>query len=313
MKKSPDPKVIKRSPAEIEAEKIRKKMGHLDYELLAKLWLDTGSKLLNGTLGSEELGLAYGKMYELSGPESHGKSLLAALLLSLAQEDGADGHWVDLENSLDKNWTTGQGVNWDTLYRSYPRLVKSSSKPNAKPRLQTAEEICDEVELWMERRHKQGSKKMFIVVDSVTAFLVEEEAAAGNTEQNMRTKVALASFLSRLLRRWCALAQAYNASIVFINQLRMTPGGYGNPEQTTGGKALRFYCSVRAGVRRVKGGRMLQKGRMVGLKGVIRNMKNKSGGGSVEGMECGFKASFKDRDWRFLPAKKLRGEEAGEE
>jgi recombination protein RecA len=311
MKKAPKPST--QGGAAEEMAKIQKKMGFLTLELQPKTWLDTGSRLLNAALGSEEFGLAYGKMIEVSGPESHGKSLLAGLLTSLAQADDAECNWVDLENSLDQSWVEGQGIDWSKLYRAYPKLIQTG--PKAKPRLQTAEELCDEVELWMERRHAKGVEKMFIVVDSVTAMLVEDEALGGNTEQNMRTKVALASFLSRLLRRWCALAQVYNAQIVFINQIRMSPGGWGNPEQTTGGRALRFYCSIRASVRRVKGGRMLQKGKMVGLKGVIKNLKNKAGGGSVEGCEAGFKATFKNHDWAFLSAKKLKqdaAEEGGE-
>jgi len=88
----------------------------------------------------------------------------------------------------------------------------------------------------------------------------------------------------------------------------MSPMAFGNPETTTGGKALKFYCSVRASVRRVKGGKLLQQGKMVGLKGIIRNVKNKSGESSLEGHEAGFKAHFLRNDWKFLSAKKLKKE-----
>jgi len=306
------PKRSAQKSVENEMAIIAKKMGYLTLDLQPRVWLDTGSRLLNAVLGSE-LGIAYGKMMELFGPESNGKSLLAWLLMGLAQADGADGAWVDLEGSADKKWAERQGVDWDRLYRFWPKLIKKSKKE--KPRLQTAEELCDEVELWMERRHAAGSRKMFIVIDSVTAMLVEDEAIGGNTDQNMRTKLALASYLSRLLRRWVALSQVYNAHIVFINQLRMSPKAFGNPETTTGGKALKFYCSIRASVRRVKNGRLLQKGKMIGLKGIIKNFKNKSGESSLEGHECGFKAHFLRNDWRFLSAKKLKkdAEKAGEE
>lgn len=306
-------KAQRNSPSpEAEMQAIQHKLGFLTMELQPREWLDTGSRLLNSVLGSEEKGLAYGKMIELFGPESNGKTMLALLLASLAQGDGAEVAWVDLENSLDRLWAEKQGIAWERLYHFYPKLVQSSKKE--KPRLQTGEELCDEVELWMERRHSAGCKKLLVVVDSVTAMLVEEEATAGNTDQNMRTKVALASFLSRLLRRWVALSQVYSAAIVFINQLRTSPGAWGNPETTPGGKAMKFYCSIRASVRRVKGGKLLQKGRMIGLKGIMRNVKNKAGEGSLEGAEAGFKAMFMKQDWRFLSAKKLRAEEKeGEE
>jgi len=311
--KKPSPKTqrekVERSEAEREMALINKKMGFMTLELQPRTWLDTGSKILNAVMGSEEKGIAYGKMIEISGPESHGKSLLSALLTGLAEADGAECCWVDLENSLDRRWVKGQGISWDRLYRAYPKLVQESKK--SKPRLQTAEEICTEVEMWMERRHAKGVKKMFIVVDSVIAFLVEEESEAGNLDQNMRTKISLAAFLSRLLRRWCALSQVYNATIIFINQLRMNPGQrFGNPEQTSGGKALKFYCSIRVAVRRVKGGRLLQKGKMVGLRGIITNNKNKAGGGSEEGMKAGFKVRFPS-DWGFLSAAKLKKDAAG--
>ena len=289
---------------ESEAAAICSKLGYLTFELQPREWLDTGSRLLNSVLGSEEKGIAYGKMIEAFGPESHGKSLLALLLASLAQADDAEAAWVDLENSLDRPWAERQGIDWSRLLHFYPKLIRADKKE--KPRLETAEELCDEVELWMERRHAAGKKKLLVVVDSVAAMLVEEEALAGNTDQNMRTKVALASFLSRLTRRWCALAQVYSACIVFINQVRSMPGAWGNPENSPGGRALKHYCAIRVSLRRVKGGKVLQRGRMVGLKGIIRNMKNKAGGGSLEGMEAGFKAHFLRNDWRFLSAAKLR-------
>lgn len=316
---------------EAEMQAIQHKLGFLTMELQPREWLDTGSRLLNSVLGSEEKGLAYGKMIELFGLESNGKTLLALLLASLAQADGAKIAWVDFENSLDKSWAQSQGLDTTQIYHFYPKLVQNrkedaeqrgSSKKaqkkrrNAgKVRLQTAEEVCEEVELWLELMRAKGHTKLFMGMDSVTAMLVEEESEAGLTDQNMRTRTALPAFMSQLLRRWIALSQTHSCMMVFINQIRMNPAArFGNPEVTPGGKALKFYCAVRASVRRVKGGKLLQKGRMIGLKGVITNFKNKSGEGSLEGASCGFKAMFLKNDWRFLSAKKLRAEEKeGEE
>src|ERR1035437_967462 len=297
---------------EAEMKEIQRKLGFLTFDAQPREWLDTGSRMLNAVLGSEQKGIAYGKMIELFGPESNGKTLFGLLLAGLAQADDAQVAWVDIENSLDRPWAESQGIDWSRLFHFYPKLIQKSKKE--KPRLQTAEELCDEVELWMERRHAEGLNKLFIIIDSVTAMLVEDEAVAGNTEANMRSKMGLSSFLSRLCRRWVALAQVYSATILFINQIRLSPIAWGNPEVTPGGKALKFYCSIRARVRRIKGGRLLQKGHMIGLKGIIKNLKNKAGEGSLEGYECGFKAYFLRSDWRFISAAKLKkdAEEGGD-
>lgn len=325
----------KQATPEAEMQAIQRKMGYLTLELQPREWLDTGSRLLNSVLGSEEKGIAYGKMVELFGPESNGKTLLALLLAGLAQADGAQVAWLDFENSLDKPWAEVQGLDTSHLYHFYPKLVqnvkgdadeedgqrKGKSKKEKKERrnagkvrLQSAEEVCKEAELWMELMRAKGQHKLFLGVDSVTAMLVEEEAEAGLIDQNMRTRNALPAYMSQMLRRWVAISQTHSCMMVFINQIRMNPAAhYGNPEVTPGGKALKFYCSVRASVRRVKGGKVLQRGRMVGLKGVLKNFKNKAGEGSLEGCECGFKAMFTRNDWRFLSAKKLRSEDGGEE
>src|SRR5712671_3902960 len=87
---------------------IRKRLGYLTFEPTVTHWLDTGSPRLNSVLGSPTKGLAYGKMIELSGLESNGKTLLMLLLASLAQDDGAIVGWMDLENSFDPNWAKAQ-------------------------------------------------------------------------------------------------------------------------------------------------------------------------------------------------------------
>lgn len=288
-----------------ELDIIRRKLGYLTLDQSVKYWLDTGSPKLNSVLGSPTKGLAYGKMIELSGLESNGKTLLMLLIASLAQDDGAVIGWMDLENSFDAKWAVAQGLDPKAIYLFQPRIGNFNGEKKA--RLQTAEELCMEVEAWLAHMHKKNpGGKIFLGLDSVTAFLVEDEAVAGLADANMRTKMALASFLGRLLRRWVSLAVNYNVMMVFINQIRISPMAFGNPEYTTGGKALRFYCSIRAQVRRVKNGKLLQKGQMVGLRGKISNIKNKAGEGSVEGMDCGFKAMFLKHDWKFVTVKDIK-------
>ena len=251
------------TPAE-EMQEIQKALGKLTFEVKISEWLDTGSARLNSVLGSQTKGLAYGKMVELFGLESHGKTLLALLLASLAQADGAEVGWVDFENSLDRSWAEKHGVEWDKLYRFYPKLVQKDKKSD--PELQNAEEVMDEVELWMKRRHKEGCRKLFLAVDSVAAMLVEKKLTwrriqTANAHANSERGLSPAASLSRLLRKWAALTQVYGTCAVFINQIREAPGAWGNPERTPGGKALKFHCAIRVRVGRAKGGRLLQKGR----------------------------------------------------
>lgn len=298
-----------------ELASIQTKLGYYNANLTVKHWLDTGSSRLNGTLGSLEKGLAYGKMIELFGKPSQGKTLLALLLLAMAQADGAECGWMDFENSWDDEWSRKHDIDPEKVTVFRPELVQD--KASSEPRLKTAQELCAEVEAWMKIKHKKNPEgKIYIGLDSITGMLVEDEAEAGLMDQNMRTKVSLATYLSGMLRRWCALCLVYNAMVVFINQTRTSPGiRFGNPEYTTGGNALPFYCSVRAKVRRVKNGRLMAKGRVIGLKGVIQNFKNKAGAGSVENESCGFKAYFLKDDWTFMSAQKLlkEGDDGGKE
>lgn len=298
--------------AQKEVESIRKKLKHVTFHREVKDWLNTGSLLLNGALGSKEKGVPYGKMVELFGPESQGKTLIATLLAGLAQGDGADVGWVDLENSFDNRWANRQGLDAERVALFQVQVGKFGKE--REERLQTAQELLEEVEYWMALKQKQNPKaKICVVVDSVAALLVEEEAEAGLTHQNMRTNAALSQFLSKMLRRWVALALNRNALIIFINQVRTNPGQmFGNPETTPGGKALKLYASIRCRVRRVKNGRLLKNGKIIGLKSIIQNVKNKAGEGSIEGADCGFKCFFRhDKDsaqWKFLPVAALKKE-----
>lgn len=315
------------SPRE-EIEAIRRKLKHLTFEAVVKAWLTTGNKRLNAVLGSEEFGLAYGKMVELFGPESQGKTMIALLLAALAQADGAKVAWVDLENSFDEDWVRAQGLDPELVYLFRPQLgyfegnkdldddEKEEKRKKKRPRLQTAEELFEEVEEWMATMHQKDPEgKLFVVTDSVAAALVDAEAQGGLADQNMFTNTALSRFLSKMLRRWVALAQTYNAMMIFINQVRTSPNQkFGNPENTPGGKALKFYCAVRVRVRRGKHkGRLLQGRKVIGLSGVLTNVKNKAGGKSLEGEMVGFETRFGQQKWSFPSIQELKRREAVED
>lgn len=275
---------------EAEIALIRKKLKHFTTEKQVKYWLDTGSPLLNSVLGSEEKGLPYGKMFELSGFESQGKTALMLKLAGMAQRDGAAVAWVDLENSWDEDWARTLGLATDEVYLFKPQIGTFGKE--TEERQHTAEELLTEVEEWVKRRGNDNPDgRIFVCVDSVAAMLTEEEAAAGIQEQNMRTKVSLATFLSQLLRRWVAFVANYNVMLMFVNQLRVAPGQWGNPEYTPGGNAIRLYASVRVRMRR-KAKRILKGGHDIGIKGTMSNWKNKAGGGSREGLRTGYKLYF---------------------
>lgn len=276
--------------------------------------LDTGSPHLNATLGSREEGIPYGKLIEIAGPEHTGKTLLMTVLMGMSQRDGAAAGYIDLEESRDEGWATKLGVDWSAVTKFYPELVvpvlkrkkewsdaeyldaRNEMIRNTPPQLLSAEEICEQAEKAMFLLHRSGIEKQFWFLDSVAMMVTTKQAEAGTAGSKMNTKLDRAAMLSSMLPHWAGLAANYNAVIVFSNQLRSRIGGFiapGMEDETTGGRALRHACSIRARTRRVKGGRLKQSGKgVVGLAGALRNIKNKAGGGSVEGCECGFKVRW---------------------
>jgi RecA/RadA recombinase len=180
-----------------------------------------------------------------------------------------------------------------------------AKKIKARQRLLTAEEMLEEAEVLAARVHRRMQEsRILLVLDSVPALLTSAAAVAGITGQSRYTDNALAAFLSRLLRRWVAFAQTHNILMVFINQLRESPGTmFGDPTYTPGGNALRFYCHSRVRLWRVKGGRITKGGRMIGIKGTLTNIKNKLGG--VEREQCGFKIYFSGKSL-YLPTSEVK-------
>lgn len=292
------------TPAE-EIALIRKKLGHQTEEHPVRFWLNTGSPLLNRVFGSGTKGIAYGKMIELSGMESDGKTTLALRLAAKAQRDGAKVLWVDWENSWDSEWARKQKLDPENVYLFQPQIGYFGG--DKEQRMETAEEVWDEVEKLMQRQQKKNPDgRFFVVNDSIAAMPPESMLEKDISDQNMRTRVSLAALMSELLRRWVAKAGAYNAAILFINQLRVAPGVvYGDPWYTPGGNAPRFFCAVRIRMRRTKGGKVLKAGNLVGVQGTLTNKKNKAGEGSEEGAKTGFRLKF-DGGWEFVPAETIQ-------
>lgn len=267
-------------------------------------WLETGVPELDAVLGSPSRGIPYGRIMELFGLESHGKTALALFLAAMAQKDRASIIWGDFESSFDPTWATRRGLEADKVLVFRPFVGQFGKEKE--PRLATAQELCEEIETAMALCSAKPNARTVVVADSLTAMLVEGESAGGLVEQNLRTNMALPAFLGKLLRRWVGLAQSHSVLIILINQLRQNPMKmFGDPWYTPGGNAPKFYSHIRAKVRRIKNGRILRAGKIVGLKGAIVNMKNKVGG--VEGSTIGYRMLF-DGPVEFLPVKELECE-----
>lgn len=289
--------------------KIRKSLRHLETDWQPTSFLSTGSEMMDACLGTPGKGIPFGKMVELFGPESSGKSATALDLIAAAQVQGASTIWLDAENSWENRWARIRGVKCKPLFLIQPYLGRFGK--DSELRMAAAEELCSEAEKIMRllAAKRQGSTLM--VVDSVTALLSRGESDAGIENQNMRTKLSLPQFLGQLLRRWVGVCQATNTTIVFINQLRINPNAmFGNPEYQPGGKALKFYCHVRASVRRGNKGGLLTTaaGKKLGIRGVITCVKTKVGG--EEGTKVGYKI-YDDGRTVYVPAKDVKVTSAG--
>jgi RecA/RadA recombinase len=287
------------TPAQ-QLEKIREKLGHLSFEWRETSYLDTGFPDLNEVLGDPALGLPYGRITEISGLESHGKSALCLLLAAIAQQDGAVVIWGDFENSWNNKWAAIRGVNTETIAVVQP-FVGTFGK-EAEPRMSAAEELCTQIEELIKILSKKN-KKIVLVLDSLAAMVPGIVSATNFEDANLVTDQAIPKFLSRLFRRWVGLAQAHNVMILAINQLRQNPmQRFGDPWYTPGGNAMRFYAHVRVRVQRSKGGKMMGKQKQTGIQGHVRNIKNKAGG--LEKSTVGYRLFFAG-PMAFVPSKEI--------
>jgi len=263
--------------------------------------LDLGDADANEVFGDRELGLRWGCIIELHGPNSSGKTWLATKIAAIAQQQ--DEHVyvakADLERSNDDRFNEKNGIDMQRFYPFVAEIAAKIKKPDDRYE-ETAEQLCDKIEAWIKFRHERDKlAKTVLIIDSVTGMLVSEEDEGGLADQNMRTKVSLASFLSLLCRRWTRLAANYKVIMIFINQERMAPGVmYGSPIVTSGGHALKFYSSVRVRTRRCKNGRVMKDGKCIGLRSILLNEKNKVGG--REGSEAAFKAYTRTCKWLWM-------------
>lgn len=189
--------------------------------------IPTGSIALDSALGVG--GYPRGRIIEIFGPESSGKTTLAIHAIAEAQKQGGIAAFIDAEHAFDRFYAANLGVDVDNLWISQP--------DNGEQALQIADELI------------RSSAVDILVVDSVAALTPKQEIE-GDMGEN---KVGLqARLMSQALRKLTSTISKTNTTCIFINQLREKIGVmFGNPETTTGGNALKFYASVRLDIRRV--------------------------------------------------------------
>ena len=211
--------------------------------------IPTGALALDVALGVG--GIPHGRIIEIYGPESSGKTTLAQHIVAECQKKGGIAAFVDAEHALDPEYARNLGVNVDELLISQP---------------DTGEQALDITEELV----RSGAVDV-IVVDSVAALVPKAEIEGSMEDQQMGLQARL---MSKALRKLTGIIGKTNTTVIFINQLRQKIGVmYGNPETTTGGNALKYYASVRLEIKRVEG--LKGDGEDIGNHVRVRILKNK--------------------------------------
>ena len=211
--------------------------------------IPTGAINLDIALGIG--GLPRGRVIEIYGPESSGKTTLALHVIAEAQKMGDTCAFVDAEHALDAEYAGNLGVNIDELILSQPDTGEAG--------LDIAESLV-----------RSGAVGL-IVIDSVAALVPKAEIEGEMGDSHMGLQARL---MSQALRRLTGIISKSNTTVIFINQLREKIGVmFGNPETTTGGRALKFYSSVRLDIRRIK--TIAEGDNSIGSRTRVKIVKNK--------------------------------------
>ena len=211
--------------------------------------IPTGSLSLDIALGLG--GIPKGRIIEIYGPESSGKTTVTLHMIAEVQRRGGIAGFIDAEHALDPVYAKNIGVDIDNLYISQP--------DNGEQALEITETMV-----------RSGAIDI-VVVDSVAALVPKAEIDGDMGDSHVGLQARL---MSQALRKLTAVISKSNCTVVFINQLREKVGVmFGNPETTTGGRALKFYSSVRLDVRRIEA--LKQGGEVIGNRTRVKVVKNK--------------------------------------
>ncbi len=211
--------------------------------------IPTGSLSLDIALGLG--GIPKGRIIEIYGPESSGKTTVTLHMIAQVQKRGGIAGFIDAEHALDPVYAKNIGVDINNLYISQPD--------------------CGEQALEITETMVRSGAIDIVVIDSVAALVPKAEIDGDMGDSHVGLQARL---MSQALRKLAAVISKSNCTVVFINQLREKVGiMFGNPETTTGGRALKFYSSVRMDVRRVES--LKQNGEVIGSRTRIKVVKNK--------------------------------------
>ncbi len=212
--------------------------------------IPTGNLLIDQALGVG--GFARGRIVEVYGPESSGKTTLTLTAVAQAQKAGGLAAFIDVEHALDPNYARRLGVKMDELLVSQPSSGEEALR------------ICETL--------VRSNALDIIVIDSVAALVTRQELEG---EIGDSTVGAQARLMSAALRKLTAIISKARTCVIFTNQIREKIGVmFGNPETTPGGKALKFYASVRVDIRRI-GAIKSSDGTMIGNRTKVKVVKNK--------------------------------------
>lgn len=220
-----------------------------DHEHMVVDAISTGSLSLDVALGIG--GLPRGRIIEIYGPESSGKTTLALHCIAEAQKEGGFAAFIDVEHALDPVYARNLGVDIDSLIISQPDTGEQA--------LEIAESLA-----------RSGAIDV-LVIDSVAALVprAEIEGEMGDSHVGLQARL-----MSQALRKLASVISKSNCVTIFINQLREKVGVvYGNPEVTPGGRALKFYASVRLDIRRIE--TLKVNGEVIGSRTRAKVVKNK--------------------------------------
>ncbi len=198
-----------------------------DVVVDCEVW-STGSVTLNKALGVG--GIPKGRIIEIYGPEASGKTTLTLSIAAQCQKAGGTVAFIDAEHALDRGWASAQGVDMDSLLINQPDFGEQA--------IEIAESMA------------YSGQVDLIIIDSVAALIPQVELEGEMSDHNVG---AQARMLSKGCRKIAGVCKKTNCTIIWINQLREKIGVmFGNPETTPGGRALKFYASVRLDIRRKK-------------------------------------------------------------
>jgi len=252
VKKVVDPKgkAIEMAVSQIEKQFGKGSIMRLGSQETVKVEvIPTGALSLDIALGVG--GIPKGRIIEIYGPESSGKTTLAIHILTEAQKKGEAVAFIDAEHAFDPTYATNIGLDIDNLYISQPDFGEQA--------LEILETLV------------RSAAFGVIVVDSVAALTprAEIEGEMGDSHMGLQARL-----MSQALRKLTAIAGKTGTTIIFLNQLRMKIGiMFGNPETTTGGNALKFYASIRMDIRQKD--KIVKDGQVIGHSRKVKIVKNK--------------------------------------